>query len=70
MCFDAFDFALTSEQHCELYLAGQLATHLHAAQMASLTLGLTLEGEGTAPVMSDENKLKTLLYLAHMDYPQ
>ena len=26
-------------------------------------------GAGEAPVLSDEHKLKTLLYLTHMDYP-
>ena len=61
---------MTNEQHCELYLAGQLSTHLHAAQMAASTQEHGVAGDGEAPVMSDERKLKILLYLTHMDYPK
>mmetsp|Transcript_32790 Transcript_32790/g.78427 ORF Transcript_32790/g.78427 Transcript_32790/m.78427 type:complete len:556 (+) Transcript_32790:45-1712(+) len=56
---DPFDFNLTKDQHRELYLSGQLSTHLHASIV-----------DKTNEVLSDEGKLKTLLYSMHLDYPQ
>jgi hypothetical protein len=56
----AQDFMLTREQHRELYNAGQLCTHLHAAQLAG----------SSDEVMCGEDRLKTLLLLNHMDYPK
>ena len=46
-----FDFNLTPSQHEELFLAGQLFTHLYASRLG---------GTGP-PVLSDEQKLKVLL---------
>ncbi|CAE7623138.1 unnamed protein product [Symbiodinium sp. CCMP2456] len=57
--YDPFDFNLTKEQHRELYLAGQLSTHLHASVV-----------DGSSQVLNDEGKLKTMLYMLHMDYPK
>jgi len=54
-----FDFALGKAQHLDLYHAGQLCTHLIAAQ------GEPREGA----VMHPEARLKTLLLLLHFDYP-
>ncbi|CAE7503104.1 unnamed protein product [Symbiodinium natans] len=57
--YDPFDFNLTKEQHRELFLAGQLSTHLHASIV-----------DESSQVLSDEGKLKTMLYTLHMDYPK
>merc|ERR1719272_1364486 len=54
-----FDFALGKAQHLDLYHAGQLCTHLIAAQ------GEPREGA----VMHPEARLKTMLLLLHFDYP-
>ena len=51
---------LSKEQHKELYLAGQLMTHLTATQLGG--------GDGPPP-LSEEQKLKALLYVLHLDYP-
>lgn len=42
-------------------LAGQLFTHMHACQM-----GKSKE-DGLRPVMSDEQMIKTLLLILHLD---
>jgi len=55
---DPFDFNLSNEQHRELYLSGQLSTHLHASMVDEST-----------KVMSEEQRLKLLLYCMHLDYP-
>ena len=55
---DPFDFNLTNEQHRELYLSGQLSTHLHASMVDQST-----------KVMSEEQRLKLLLFCMHLDYP-
>jgi len=57
--YDPFDFNLTKDQHRELYLSGQLSTHLHAS----------IVDQSTA-VLSDQDKLKTLLFMLHMEYPK
>jgi len=76
-----FDFGLSKEQHRDLYLGGQLAVHLHAAQYTSQTRLIAtaaaasaadeepaLDARGEA-VMSRVDRLKALLYLLHIDYP-
>ena len=55
-----FDFGLVPAQHQALYQAGQLFTHLYAAAMS---------GEEGPRVMSDEQKLKALLWVLRLDYP-
>ena len=54
-----FDFGLSPEQHTELYLAGQLFTHLYATRFA--------EKEGARPTLTDEQKLTALLWILHLD---
>ena len=54
-----FDFALTPEQHHELYLAGQLFTHLYAAH---------LHDGASTPTLSPEQKLKALLFVLQLGY--
>ena len=54
-----FDFGLGKAQHLDLYHAGQLCTHLIAAQ------GEPRQGA----VMHPEARLKTVLLLLHFDYP-
>ena len=44
-------------RHHELYLSGQLCTHLHASMV-----------DGTE-VLTDEAKLQLLLFCMHLDYP-
>ena len=56
-----FDFALRPGQHHELYLMGQLFTHLHATQLGRD------DGRKPRAVMSDEQVLKTLLLMLHLD---
>jgi len=56
-----FDFAMRPDQHHELYLAGQLFTHLHASQH-----GRDDERQ-PPPVMTDEQMIKTLLLMLHLD---
>ncbi|CAK9095546.1 unnamed protein product [Durusdinium trenchii] len=55
---DPFDFNLSKEQHRELYFSGQLSTHLHASMV-----------DKSSEVLSDEAKLKLLLFSMHLDYP-
>ena len=57
--YQPFDFKLTAAQHGELYLAGQLFTHLYAAR---------LSGQGP-PALNDEQKLQALLWVLRLDYP-
>jgi len=58
---NSFDFALTPDQHLDLYYMGQLCVHMHAAQ---------LEGQQRAPqVMSNQAKLKLILLLMHLKPP-
>ena len=54
-----FDFDLTPRHHSELYLSGQLMTHLYAAQLG---------GNGTRPVMTEEQRLRVLLFVLNLDY--
>jgi hypothetical protein len=54
-----FDFGLRPDQHHELYLLGQLFIHLHASQLNA--------DDDLPPVMSDEQKRKTLLLMLHLD---
>ncbi|CAE7519502.1 unnamed protein product [Symbiodinium pilosum] len=54
--YDPFDFNLTKDQHRELFLAGQLSTHLHASVV-----------DATSEVLPDEGKLKTVLYTFLVD---
>ena len=54
-----FDFKLSPDQHHELFLAGQLFTHLHAAQLG--------RDDGLPPVLSDEQKMKVLLLILYLD---
>ena len=54
-----FDFDMRPEEHHELYLLGQLFTHLHASQVD--------QEESLASIMTDEDKLKTLLLMLHLD---
>ena len=56
-----FDFGLTAEQHTSLYHAGQLFTHLYATVFSG--------EEGGARPLSDEQKLKALLWVLRLDYP-
>ena len=59
-----FDFGLSPEHHHELYLAGQLFVHLHAAHLSEK------DADRPAPfpaVLSQEQKLKALLYVLHLD---
>ena len=60
-----FDFALSPAQHYELYLAGQLFAHLHAAEH-----GRTSRSKEGAATLSAEQKLRALLFVLHLDYPQ
>lgn len=54
-----FDFKLSPDQHHELFLVGQLFTHLHAAQLG--------REDGLPPVLSDEQKMKILLLILYLD---
>ena len=56
-----FDFTLSPSQHHELYLAGQLFTHLYAA---------VLSGPDAPPPLSEEQRLKVLLWVLRLDYPE
>ena len=58
-----FDFGLTRAQHHELFLAGQLFAHLYAAVLGSDST------TPCPPTLSDEQRLKALLWVLHMDYP-
>eukprot|EP00928_Gymnodinium_smaydae_P078595 TRINITY_DN62717_c0_g1_i1.p1 TRINITY_DN62717_c0_g1~~TRINITY_DN62717_c0_g1_i1.p1 ORF type:complete len:607 (+),score=154.79 TRINITY_DN62717_c0_g1_i1:41-1822(+) len=53
-----FDFNLTVDQHRDLYYSGQLCTHLHASSVDEST-----------EVMANEDKMKTLLFCYHNNYP-
>eukprot|EP00316_Scyphosphaera_apsteinii_P011485 CAMPEP_0119305014 /NCGR_PEP_ID=MMETSP1333-20130426/6104_1 /TAXON_ID=418940 /ORGANISM="Scyphosphaera apsteinii, Strain RCC1455" /LENGTH=719 /DNA_ID=CAMNT_0007308011 /DNA_START=141 /DNA_END=2300 /DNA_ORIENTATION=+ len=56
-----FDFSLKRHQHHEMYLAGQLMVHLHACQLP--------EPHELPSIMSDEQKLKALLFVLYLEYP-
>ena len=55
-----FDFGLSPRQHKELYLAGQLFAHLYAAVLNS-------DEDECPPALSDEQKLKALLWVLRLE---
>merc|ERR1740130_2370614 len=51
-----FDFFLTNDQHKDLYLSGQLCTHIHAARAE----------QDSSQILPNEGLLQAMLFMLHL----
>lgn len=66
---DPFDFLMAKEQHRDLYLSGQMCVHMHSDRVENDLAIKAGAQSGDNMFLGDEDLLKFLLYLIHMDPP-